>query len=637
MLWRTQLSRNLLNDMASLFWTPLNGTRDHELHAFEADITDDTEGLVPPQSRDRQSSPHSQDVSSFAASNHQPPRPPLGRPTTKKRFHIVHLSAAIISLLCLALAITAVASEDVSWHLGVNNRQLIVLGFLLSIMNMCFSSVTPTLFLHLEARFGPSTLQNYNGILVNQISSSKLSIVWRLILGIALALPLGLGVAYKTFTGGSSAMVVNVTATIGGTSSYGMFAPPGLQLIGEKTGVSVFSNATLPFAVAASPPQNNSEQPLPSFPQPYGFNILLLGRKSAAMLDIPQPSYVSAVQVLLVGGESWNITAPVFATVATFNHSKTTDEEGYKSFFEDMCEAAGESSGAYTHASMMNDWSVVLLNRPSPGNQSPQFIGLTRDSGIEHVPTCSQFYPFAKLFDTNRQYCRGTWSITRGGIQLVDGSCNGTILPSEKQQIITSNGLFLGVWYMNSLVEFIGPFANSRNGSEWTIPSMATALAAMVWSRISVLNSPISQNEIHYEAPKEWAALTAEEAGVMYPVHDTAKHIRPTLRKSGLLYLLLSVQPLLILCILGLTATVLYSIPLDRGFGLISILSGVDRDSLDILAGAALSGKLRKDVKLNMRSYHDGLKGAVEYQVKLPSPTERSMGNEKLASNIIYH
>lgn len=42
----------------------------------------------------------------------------------------------------------------------MKNYQLIVLGFLLGIVNTCLSSVTPILFLLLEARFGSVTLQN---------------------------------------------------------------------------------------------------------------------------------------------------------------------------------------------------------------------------------------------------------------------------------------------------------------------------------------------------------------------------------------------------------------------------------------------------------------------------------------------
>ena len=228
---------------------------------------------------------------------------PLGRPTTKKRLHITDILLVTLSFICLAAAITVVADEEISWSLGVETYQLIILGFLLSIMNLCLCNVTPNLFIHLEARFGLSTLQNYDGILRNQIFSSRLSIAWRLVLSLMLALPLGLSAAYKDFLGGESVKIVNATDYTGNTSFYGMFAPPGLQSLGQKTGISLFSNATLPFMVASSSTAS-TEPPVPTREQAYGFNILLLNTESTAMLDIPQPDYVSSVQNLLAPGES---------------------------------------------------------------------------------------------------------------------------------------------------------------------------------------------------------------------------------------------------------------------------------------------------------------------------------------------
>ncbi|KAL8964357.1 MAG: hypothetical protein Q9183_004508 [Haloplaca sp. 2 TL-2023] len=604
-------------------WKRLDDSQEHELYAFESNIYDeagasrqhDDEGPNPTYGRDKFMSVHDMTpINNPLTHNHSPLA--LGKPTRKKRVHMLHILTAAISLICLILAITVVANEKVSWALSHNNYQLIALGFLLGIMNLCLGSVTPLLFLHLEARFGPSTLQNYNGILLNQVFSSRLSFVWRLIIGLSLALPLALSVAYKSFTGGESAMMVNASDSIGEATRYGIFAPPGLQHLGQKTGIALFANATLPFAVATSQ-ENDSEPDLPNFPQPYGFNVLLLANESAAVLDIPQPSYISAVQKSLAGGESWNISASVFATVATLNHSAETDQDEYESFFDDFCLAARKSSGAYSKATLMNEWAIVLLNHASPGDQSLQFIGLTPDPGIEQKPDCSEFFPDAQLYDLNRQQCEGTWSITRGGFELVHASCTGTILPLEKQEVIVHNSLFPGVFYMSSLVEFLGVFATSRNGSHWTSPYMATGLAAMLWSRISVLNTPISQNEFkEYEVPDELGRLSTEDAGISYAVEDTAIYIRPTIQKSGALYFIIALQPLLIILILGLTASVFYSAPLGRGFGLISILSGIDRDSLDVLGGAALSGKLTKDVKLSIRSAeNEAHEHTVEYAV----------------------
>lgn len=354
------------------------------------------------------------------------------------------------------------------------------------------------------------------------------------------------------------------------------------------------------------------------------------------MLDIPEPSYVSTVQKLLAGGESWNITAPVFATVATFNHSETEDRDEFESYFISFCEDAKASSGAFSHMSMMNDFCVNLIDHASPGDQSLQYIALSPDPGIEYEASCENLTQYAKPYDVNRQLCKGTWSITQVGIQLVDGSCDGTVLPPEKQLFITNNTPFLGVWYMSSLVEFLGSFATTRNESKWIGPYMATGIAAMLWSRITALNSAANLDATP-ALQRKFSNLNYEDAGLVYPVGDTVTYVRPTLRKSGLLYAIFVIQPLLIFLVLILTS-LFRSTPVDEGFGLISILSGVDRGSLDVLAGAALSGKLARSVKLVVQPREDSEgNGTVEYRCQSEFSTGRHLRSGRLNPRTIYH
>ena len=390
--------------------------------------------------------------------NRSPSLAPLGVPTVKRRLHISHVLAAIVSVTCLAIAITAVAHVKVSWLLGQKNYQLLVIGFLLSIMNLCLGSTAPSLFLHLEGRYGPSTLQNYDGILRNSILGSRLDVLWRLVLGLMTILPLGLSIAYKIFIGGYSTMTVNAVDYIGNTSYYGMFAPPGLQSLGEQTGISLFSNATLPFMVAASP-TNGTEPPVPRDTQTYGFNILLLDNEATAVLDIPQPDYISTVQRVIAPGESWGLTARVAGTVATFNDSKTIDPDAKNLTFIRRYEDAVASSGAYTAMQMLKENCFALLSSPSP-DQSFQYVGfppVPNDHTLPGYPSCSTFSHYAQLYDITRRSCTGSWVINCGGLQLVNGICDETSLPPEKQLIIDGiTSTFFGYFYMSSLVEFLG-------------------------------------------------------------------------------------------------------------------------------------------------------------------------------------
>ena len=577
---------------------------------------------------------------STRSSNRRPSLEPLGVPTVKERLHISHVLAAVVSLICLALAITAVANVKMSWILGQKNYQLIVVGFLLSIMNLCLDITAPSLFLHVEARYGPSTLQNYDGILRNNILGSRLHVLWRLVLGLMTILPLGLSVAYKTFTGGYSALPVNPADYIGNTSYYGMFAPPGLQSLGEQTGISLFSNATLPFMVAASP-TNGIEPPMPLDTGVYGFNILLLDNETTAVLDILQPDYISTVQRLLAPGESWGLTARIAGTVAKFNDSKTIDSDANNSTFMRRCEDAVASSGAYTAMQMLEENCLALLSSQSP-DQSFQYIGFPpfpNDHTLPGYPSCSNFSHYAQLYDITRRPCTGSWVINRGGLQLVSGSCDETTLPPDKQLIITNvTNTFFGYFYMSSLVEFLGAFGTStRNGSDWEHSFMATGVAAMLWSRITVKYGAANLAETH-NAPT-WTSsnhtnLTLDDVGLIYPVNDMVEYTRPTLRKSGFLYFVFATQPLLVFVSLALIACILNSTPL---VGLISILSGIDRESLDVVNGASLSGQLATKVKLIMRPMRNSQGDTIRYRVMPSSTTTPTVRNGRLAPNTTYH
>lgn len=142
---------------------------------------------------------------------------PLGRPTKKRRFEYVHILATAVSWICLVVAyITIVPHLPLAWRLGFNG-QIILIGLLLSIMNVCSSTVLPYTFLLLEARFGPSSLQNYEALLTSRTTLPQTRLIWRLALGLSILLPLGLSVAYKRFLGGRSS--AEITAQYTGQAS----------------------------------------------------------------------------------------------------------------------------------------------------------------------------------------------------------------------------------------------------------------------------------------------------------------------------------------------------------------------------------------------------------------------------------
>jgi hypothetical protein len=228
--------------------------------------------------------------------------------------------------------------------------------------------------------------------------------------------------------------------------------------------------------------------------------------------------------------------------------------------------------------------------------------------------------------------------VTRGGIELVQGSCNNSTIVPEYQVPVIDNSMFLGVFYMSFLMEFLGPFATTRNQSAWKSPYLATATASMLWSRIAAidtaplaLNQPLISPQWSQSAANFGHDFTVEQVGLIYLINDSVAYIRPTLKKSPFLFAVFAFQPIMILIILGVPV-LLHTTPIDKGFGLMSILSGIDRGSLDGLSGAALSGELTEDVKFIIHPFQDSEKGSVEYCITSSGTASR---NVKLVSNVM--
>jgi hypothetical protein len=79
-----------------------------------------------------------------------------------------------------------------------------------------------------------------------------------------------------------------------------------------------------------------------------------------------------------------------------------------------------------------------------------------------------------------------------------------------------------------------------------------------------------------------------------------------------------------------------WNCPVDKDFGLISILSGIGHGSLNRLAGAGLSGELVGDVKLVIQPTQENRKGLIEYYVTSTS-TSTQTRNGRMVGNIMYY
>ena len=112
----------------------------------------------------------------------------------------------------------------------------------------------------------------------------------------------------------------------------------------------------------------------------------------------------------------------------------------------------------------------------------------------------------------------------------------------------------------------------------------------MVWARVVSHNG--HQNIFRADQRPDHAARTFYPKT---PQEIQKTHTAVTLKRSGWLIFLLAINPIIVILTIGFKSF-LYSIPVSDGFGLVSLLSGVEKESLRLLGGAGLSGTLGDDV-----------------------------------------
>ena len=158
------------------------------------------------------------------------------------------------------------------------------------------------------------------------------------------------------------------------------------------------------------------------------------------------------------------------------------------------------------------------------------------------------------------------------------------------------------------------------------------ATSLMVWPLYDLLwLQPVSPVWVAAVASTAWAELAYRNGPasditplpmLKYPALTSMKKIIQTLHKDRWsLYLVLAVQPILLLASF-LGRMLLYSTPVSNKFGLVSLLAGVSRDSLDLLRGAAFSGELRRPVRIRILKVdrddegpHGHREASIEYEL----------------------
>ncbi|KAE9364085.1 hypothetical protein N431DRAFT_475080 [Stipitochalara longipes BDJ] len=513
---------------------------------------------------------------------------PIGKPQSKPTLDILDLCTVLGSFVCLAASICVVTPHlTISWRLGFNG-QIIIIGFLLSIMNLAMKGIAPRLFLIIEFRWGDSRLQNYDAILRNAILLSKTGIFWRLAMFFFTLLPLALSIGYKRFTGGhgSAEISPNIPSSL---RRYGIAPPPLGDYNAMNNSVYYMINSNVPFMTAST---NDSILP-PIQPTTYGYNTLLLDSESAALLDLPLPDYMFSIQALLKGNDTWSISATVNATITRYNTSFNNFRDN-QTFWQETFPFDNNFITAFEDFD--SDFNIGYMPGVSTNDGHSCLLCHFRSdilywiSSITNLssPDGLSFQSAARMFNTRRERCSGVWSINSTAISLVSGSCNGT----RTNQTIFSETPF-PMDTLPVLVHSLLSYAEKRNMSSWLVPAFTTAVASAYWARFAYMmpsimtDIKVPQSEYNYPATDELIIATTA-----------------TLDASWLLYLLLAMQPILT-ALMFILASAFYSSPIGKGFGMAAVLSGINKESLDLISGAALSGELERPVRLDISIAND--------------------------------
>ena len=545
---------------------------------------------------ERPSSQHQLAKSEVDRVNHS-----LGKPSRKTNLKILDLLVVLVTWICLAIAVIAITPRlDVAWTLRLQH-QLQIIGLMLSTMSQGLQVLAPKLWIMVEAWCSKPKLQNFDAILRNSTMISNAHLVWRAVLLAFIILPIGLSLAYKVFVGGHSTHDFGTH-----TSSYGMTGAPGLtRNTVLKFGPSYMTNATLPFIMASA-----DFETLPSFPQPYGFNNLVISNTSSAFLDAPLPSQILPLQQSLHEDttSTFTLTADVHATVTTYNHSVETsrDDDAFWDFYLNQIGlnsapdsfslgiswidlSSGKTLGILTGNQTDASWMILSFFQQSDHLKSPDIW----------IPA---FRANAYLFNTRREICKATWRITYNAMQLMEGNCSVSS-PLPNQDLLVHSVFAFSVYYMPSLAEYLAPLSTASNsmkteqdvyewGNQWLMSTFTTAVAGMYWSRLTALFGPDSYIN---------GTIPAWNDEVNYTIPDTLLSNRQTMNPSWALYVVLAVQPVVISLIFIASFVLSYFSAVDGGnFGMIAILAGVRTETLKLFEGASFSGTLKKPVGIQI-------------------------------------
>ncbi|KAL9603868.1 MAG: hypothetical protein Q9179_002055 [Wetmoreana sp. 5 TL-2023] len=511
-------------------------------------------------------------------------------------------------MAAFTVAVAVIWNQAAATSLGETN-QLVVVGLALSIMNLSTQRQVLLAAIAVEAWYGHSKLTHFDAVLRKALLTRCLSLLPRLFLLVLVILPLGLGAAYKKFSGGQSMTSVGCR-----DSHWGIISRPGWPWSGN--GLSGAVDAYVPF-------WNNV-----GISRTYGYNMFVASNTTAALLDTPDWDTIRSEQDGLRLGQYVILNTTVNATVA--EHKEIEPEDRIDARFWKDLEGRGFTNNTI-------DMSFALFSGLYVSRYIPLGVFECIHAHVQQAPIEKNYSEiYVSIWDVNkdtfestaqrfiqrRWLCAGTWNISSSNVSLIEAKL---LEPVEDQIVIQEISLSIGTWFTELLPEYNYiwyPPEDNPTGIN-TFPPL---VVSMLWARL------VSHNSYQNVHRADQNATHAARTYYSKPARDVQKtYTTITLKRSYLLLFVLAIHPILTMLAV-IVKGLLYSAPVGDDFGLVSLLSGAKKDSLDLLYGASLSGKLSDDVHVRFE-VPDGLEHGDAREPRVYVTLERFEGSG--ASNIV--
>ncbi|KAK7424428.1 hypothetical protein QQX98_000393 [Neonectria punicea] len=318
-------------------------------------------------------------------------------------------------------------------------------------------------------------------------------------------------------------------------------------------------------------------------PMVHGYNVVMLGQ-DVVILDMPNSTLLGIAQGFLAADENLVLSVDIQGTLARYN-SSTPDLLQNDSFWNNYFE---KMSTFETYSG----WRVAAAfgTRPAVWAVVGGYVSVLRNSS------------FSMMFDLYRLPCSVMWKVNSSSIVLMPSDCEmDSTRPIDVSMLPSVHGIKENV-IADFLTHTLGPFRRGRRSSPWRHSMAAMTVAAMHqnrWRHVlrgDFIRRPNSTfvSEFRYKG-----------------VSEVISKSRHTIDAKPLLYIIFAIQPVLSTAMLLMNAY-FSSTPITSGFGLTSILASGDKKSLSLLEGAGLSGKLKKQVHLNIGVTEDNVSARSE-------------------------